>query len=121
MRNFAKAERLALTKTGFLISDLPVVCILAIKGYKNDVKKVIGEFEQRIKASEEAMFERMNSENENLNEKVHRLQFGIIDVNVNPNIKWQILKKANKKNPKFLVHISGLNLISVFNNLSFLI
>ena len=97
---------------------MPVVCVLAIKGYKNDLGKVLREFEQRVKDTEEAMFERMNSENENFNDKIHRLQFGVIDVNLNPNIKSQILKRANKKNPKFLVHISGLNLVAVFNNLS---
>jgi hypothetical protein len=116
-----KEKRPETIKTGILISDLPVVCILAIKGMKNDHNKVIQEFHHRIQDSEGAMFEQMNSENENFNEKIHRIQFGIIDVNLNSNIKSQILKKTDKKNPKFIVHISNLNLISIVNNLSFLI
>jgi len=84
---------------------------------KNDLNKVVEEFEKRIQDSEETLYERLNAENENLNEKIHRVQFGIIDVNVNWPVK-EILERSGKKNPKFLVHISGMNLVSVMNNLS---
>ncbi len=84
---------------------------------KNDLSKVVEEFEKRIQDSEESLHERFNSENENFNEKIHRVQFGVIDVNVNWRVK-EILNKSSKKNPKFLVHISGMNLVSVMNNLS---
>ena len=104
-------------KKGKLISDLPVICVLAIKGGSFNYKEALNIFHEKINDLEPQVYEKANSLNENMTDKIHRLQFGILNISSNSQINKQILRKVDKKNPKIIIHISSLNLIAVVNNL----
>lgn len=99
-----------------LTSHLPVVCILALEGTK-DFKELSKEFMNHINKLEPQVYERNHANHGNLNEKVHRLQFGKINLNRNPKFRNDIINKINKPNPRYFVYISEAGLVGVFNNI----
>ena len=66
---------------------------------------------------EEQVYERNNNSEVNLNDTVHRLQFGRINLSSNPRFKKQVMSKVNKKNPRYLIYVSEKDLLGVFNNI----
>ena len=93
---------------------------MALKNAGFNHRETIKLLQSKINEMEPQAFERANSVKEDISEKIHRIQFGVVDVSKNSRINKLILKKSNKKNPKVLIYVSSLHLISVVNNLSWL-
>lgn len=90
---------------------------MGIQNKRENYKQVYEAFKQQIALLESKAFEVGNELRGNFNEKIHRIQFGFLNVEKNAKVRDQLLENSNVKNPKFLVVVSTLNLVQVFNNL----
>ena len=104
-----------------LNSDNPVVCILAIQSKKEDYKRNYEIFKEKIGELEDAFYQNVREQKENFNDKIHRFQFGFLNVQKNPKVASKLIDKSPVRNPKFIIVVSSVNLVRVFNNLGFLI
>lgn len=102
--------------TSKLNSRLPVVCVIAIEGTK-DFKELTKEFISHITKSEPEVYAQNLENKTNLSDKIHRLQFGRINLSRNPKFRNDIINKFNKPNPKYFVYVSDAERVGVFNNI----
>lgn len=97
---------------------MPVVCVLGIQNEKQNYKTVYDLFKKKISEFEPEAYQKATEIAGNFNDKIHRLQFGFVNVEKNSKVKEQVLAAFQVKNPKIIVVISQLNLVQVINNLS---
>lgn len=94
--------------------------MLGIQNNKESYKQTYDAFHERINSLEETVFKAASSSAGNLSDKVHRVQFGFINVDKNWKVREKLLAGNGVKNPKYLVVISQMNRLFVGNNLSWL-
>ena len=97
-----------------------MVCILGIQNKRENYKQIYEAFKEQIARLESKAFESAKELKGNFNDKVHRIQFGFLYVEKNAKVRDQLLENSKMKNPKFVVIVSTLNLVQVFNNLGLL-
>lgn len=95
---------------------MPVVCVLGIQSKRDSHKQLYDTFVERIAAMEESVYKAANDLQGSLNDKVHRVQFGF--VNVERNWKVGSLIAASKViNPKYLIVLPTMARMYIGNNL----
>jgi hypothetical protein len=87
-------------------SSKPLVCIIAFKDHQ-DFPKMYDLFRSKINEIEGTVFERFNNNEQDLNDYVHKIQFGTISLKSNPNFNKEIVQKSKVKNPRYMVYIHG--------------
>ena len=97
-------------------TNLPIGCIIGIQD-SNEYPEVEKLMKRKIIQMEEEMYQRAFKIKKDLNAHLNKLQFAKISLKANKRFKKQIIEKFNIKNPKYIVFISDLNMIGVFNNL----
>lgn len=112
---FAREAKRTPVRKSELKSRLPVVCVLAIEGTK-DFKELTSEFNNHIKKLEKQVFDQNSANKPNFNEKIHRIQFGKINLSRNPKFRNDVVNRVKKANPKYVVYVSEVELVGVFNN-----
>ena len=116
--NTALASQPLSTSKSSLTSNKPVVCILGLLNRKDLQKEMAATFRQKVSDLEEATFKSFSQQKPNFNDNVHRFQFGFLNLEKNKKAKEFLVDKSGVMNPKFIVYVSELNMVGVFNNLS---
>ena len=65
---------------------------------------------------EKSVFDQTNEVVENINNHIHRVQFARLSLKNNKRFNKEIVQKLGVKNVKYLVYVSGKELIGGFNN-----
>lgn len=114
--SFARGAQLSSQAKGALISELPVVCFMSIEGSPHKSNGILDHFASYIEQKEEELYMNAQAKTENLNSKVHRLQFARLDIQRNHKVKSLILSNVRVVNPKVIVYVSYLEVVKVLNN-----
>lgn len=94
-----------------------MICVLGLQNQKDTYRQTYEAFHDRITAMEEAVYKANSDMKGNVNEKIHRVQFGFVNADKNWKIRDQLLPKSGVKNPRYIVVISQMNMVYVGNNL----
>ena len=96
------------------LSDKPVVCILGLSRHK----EISSLFKRKMAELESTAYDSFSRQLGNFNDKVHRFQFGYVDLEKNKRVRQLLVDPSGVKNPKLIVYVSELNMVGVFNNLN---